>query len=104
MKHRYLKNVSTLAFDAEKCVGCGRCAEVCPHRVFEMGKRKAVAADKDSCMECGACALNCPASAIKVDAGVGCAAAIVKSWFTGEEPTCGCSGGGAGGSSGACCG
>jgi ferredoxin len=41
-------------------------------------------------MECGACALNCPAGALKVDAGVGCAAAIIYSWITGKEPTCGC--------------
>jgi ferredoxin len=42
-------------------------------------------------MECGACALNCPSKAIKVNAGVGCAAAIIMSWFTGKEPSCGCS-------------
>ena len=91
MKHRYLKNVATLAFDAEKCTGCGRCTEVCPHRVFHMAGKKARIADKDSCMECGACALNCPANAIEVSAGVGCAAAIIMGWLTGKEPTCGCS-------------
>ena len=99
MRHRYLKNVTTLAFDKEKCVGCGRCAEVCPHGVFEIGDKKARIADRDLCMECGACALNCPAKAIAVKAGVGCAAAIIMSWFTGKEPTCGCSGGNDG-----CCG
>ena len=92
MKHRYLKDVSTLAFTATKCVGCGRCTEVCPHGVFEIVNRKAHIVDKDSCMECGACALNCPASALEVNAGVGCAAAIIMSWFTGKEPVCGCSG------------
>jgi len=91
MKHKYLKNVTTLAFAAEKCVGCGRCTEVCPHGVFDINERKARIVDKDSCMECGACALNCPAKAIEVNAGVGCAAAIIYSWFTGKEPTCGCS-------------
>ena len=91
MKHRYLKDVSTLAFDDAKCVGCGRCTEVCPHGVFEIADGKAQIVDKDSCMECGACALNCPASALEVNAGVGCAAAIIMSWFTGKEPVCGCS-------------
>ena len=97
MKHRYLKNVTTLDYDANKCSGCGRCTEVCPHGVFEIEKHKARAADSDSCMECGACAKNCPAGAIKVGAGVGCAVAIIKSWFTGGEPDCGCA-------DGSCCG
>lgn len=91
-QHRYLKGVTTLALDSVKCVGCGMCMEVCPHGVLEMSERKARITDKDRCMECGACALNCPADAIRVDAGVGCASAIIKSWFTGGEPVCGCSG------------
>ena len=89
-KHRYLKNVTTLAYTAEKCVGCERCTEVCPHGVFDMDYKKAYITDKDLCMECGACALNCPAGAIEVNAGVGCAAAIITGWITGKEPTCGC--------------
>jgi len=91
MKHRYLKNVTTLSFTAEKCIGCEKCTQVCPHGVFRMDGKKAVIAEKDVCMECGACALNCPVEAIEVNAGVGCATAIIMSWFTGKEPTCGCS-------------
>ena len=93
MQHRYLKDVVTLSLDPEKCTGCGMCAEVCPHDVFDITDRKAQIADKDLCMECGACALNCPAAALTVDAGVGCAAAIINSWITGGEPSCDCSGG-----------
>ena len=91
MQHKYLKNVTTLSFAAEKCTGCGKCTEVCPHGVFDVDGGKARIIKKDLCMECGACALNCPAGAIDVNAGVGCAAAIIMSWFTGREPTCGCS-------------
>lgn len=93
VRHRYLKDVTTLTLDTGKCVGCGLCAEVCPHGVMDVADGMARIADKDLCMECGACALNCPADAIAVRAGVGCASAIIKSWFTGGEPTCGCSGG-----------
>ena len=100
MKHRYLKNVSTLALVKEKCIGCGRCTEVCPHGVFALVNRSAKIIDKDACMECGACAMNCPANALAVNAGTGCAAAIIMSWFTGKEPICGCSGDGGG----VCCG
>jgi len=98
MRLRYLEGVTTLKLDDEKCTGCGRCAEVCPHGVFEIIGRKADIIDLDACMECGACALNCPAKALEVNAGVGCAAAIIKSWFTGGEPTCDC-----GGKGGKCC-
>ena len=92
MKHRYLSNVTTLALNTEKCIGCGRCTEVCPHGVFEIADKKALIVDKDACMECGACALNCPSNALSVNASVGCAAAIIMSWFTGKEPSCGCGG------------
>jgi len=93
MKHKYLKDTATLELNPEKCIGCGRCEEVCPHRVFAVAENKARITDKNSCMECGACMMNCPVDAIEVNAGVGCAAAIIKSWFTGEEPSCDCSDG-----------
>jgi len=91
MKGKYLKNVTTLAFNAGKCTGCGKCTEVCPHGVFVLDGKKARLVEKDLCMECGACAMNCPAEAITVNAGTGCAVAIMMSWFTGKEPDCGCS-------------
>ena len=94
MKHKYLKDVATLNLSAEKCIGCGRCTEVCPHDVFSLTDKKARIKDINSCMECGACAMNCPVSAISVKASVGCAAAIIKGWLTGSEPNCGCSGNG----------
>jgi NAD-dependent dihydropyrimidine dehydrogenase PreA subunit len=91
MIHKYLKNVTTLSFAPEKCTGCETCTQVCPHGVFSMDEGKAKIIEKDLCMECGACALNCLAKAIDVNAGVGCATAIIMSWFTGKEPTCDCS-------------
>jgi len=94
MKHKYLKNVTTLSYNAEKCTGCGICAEVCPHGVFDVSGGKAIVAEKDLCMECGACALNCSAKAIEVNSGTGCATAVIFSWFTGKEPTCDCGEGG----------
>ena len=94
MKHSYIANVVTLALDDAKCLGCGKCIEVCPHGVFALAAGKTGytvrLANRDACMECGACALNCPAQALTVEAGVGCAAAIIMGWFTGQEPVCGC--------------
>jgi NAD-dependent dihydropyrimidine dehydrogenase PreA subunit len=78
---RYLKNVATLKLDQAACFGCGRCLEVCPHQVFALSENRARIADFDACMECGACARNCPASAIRVDAGVGCASGLMHEWL-----------------------
>lgn len=89
-RHSYLKNVTTLSLDSEKCCGCGLCEIVCPHGVFEIPVGKAFMADRDACMECGACAMNCPSGAIAVNPGVGCAAAFIKGWLTGSPPSCGC--------------
>lgn len=79
--YRYLKNVSTLVLETERCTGCGRCAEVCPHGVFSVAGGQARIADHDACMECGACARNCPEGAIEVDAGVGCATGLINEWL-----------------------
>ncbi|NTV89762.1 MAG: 4Fe-4S binding protein [Clostridiales bacterium] len=103
MRHRYLKNVATLVLDTDKCKGCGRCMEVCPHGVFAMKEGKAEILNRDWCMECGACEKNCPFGALEVNAGVGCAAAIIKGFLTGTEATCGCSDEGSAGKSGGCC-
>jgi len=88
MKHRYIKNVSTLELDASKCRGCGLCVEVCPHRVFSIVGGNSHIIDKDRCMECGGCAINCPFGALSVDAGVGCAIAIINGNRKGEKPCC----------------
>lgn len=90
MAHGYLKNGETLTLNADACVGCGACVEVCPHAVFALRAGKAEIVDRASCMECGACAKNCPTGALTVTAGVGCAAAIIIGKLRGTEPTCDC--------------
>ena len=87
---RYIPGVVSLEYDAERCNGCRQCVAVCPQGVFVMDGKKAVLKDRDACMECGACSLNCAGDAIKMDPGVGCAAAIINGWITGTEPSCGC--------------
>ena len=84
MELTYL-GLNTLEYDANKCTGCGMCATVCPHRIFQMKEKKAVIIAKDKCIECGACVKNCAFSAIKVDAGPGCASAVLLSRFKGKN-------------------
>ena len=85
----YLKDVVTLQLEEKNCFGCGMCMAVCPHAVFSMNNGRAQIENRDACMECGACAMNCPTEALKVEAGVGCAAAVINSAL-GREGSCCC--------------
>src|SRR6056297_2173865 len=89
---KYIKNVTTLRYSADACTGCKRCLEVCPRGVFVMENGKARVTDGSLCMECGACSLNCEFGVLHVDAGVGCAAAVLNGMITGGPPSCDCSG------------
>ena len=80
MELTYL-GLNTLEYDVKKCAGCGMCVTVCPHRIFKMDEKNAVVTVKEKCIECGACAKNCAFGAIKVDAGPGCASAVLLSRF-----------------------
>ncbi|MFW6334680.1 MAG: 4Fe-4S dicluster domain-containing protein [Desulfosalsimonas sp.] len=68
-----------MALDQQLCTGCGICTVVCPREVLSMKNGRAEIADRDACMECGAFAVNCPAGALSVQAGVGCAPAVINS-------------------------
>ena len=84
----YLKNVVTLELDQAKCSGCGMCLLVCPQAVLTMTNGTADIANRDACMECGACAKNCPAGALNVQAGVGCAVAVLNSKLKRKSACC----------------
>ena len=81
-----------MSVNKDKCTGCGLCVDVCPHAVFKIEEKKASIVQRKYCMECGACKMNCAFGAIEVESGVGCAAAVIGSLFSGNKnPECGCS-------------
>lgn len=90
LQTQYLRDVSSLKLDAERCFGCGMCREVCPRGVFEVRDGKAQIIALNSCVECGACSLNCAFSALCVDAGTGCAIALVNGFLNGGNESCDC--------------
>ncbi len=47
------------------CVGCGRCAEVCPAKAIVIRNKKAVI-DRSACIRCFCCQEFCPAGAMRV--------------------------------------
>ncbi|MFX1293655.1 MAG: FAD-dependent oxidoreductase [Promethearchaeota archaeon] len=65
----------TMVIDESKCIGCGRCAEVCPYNAIERVKFKkefeniTLVEEKSQviqamCKGCGTCSVECPVSAI----------------------------------------
>ena len=86
----YLKDVTTLRLQEEKCVGCGMCLTVCPHEVLVRNNGRVQVQNRDACMECGACSRNCPTGAIMVKSGVGCAAAVINAALGRKKASCCC--------------
>lgn len=57
--------------DEEKCIGCGRCEEICP-AVFHLNEElgKSVVIDSEACEFTGCCEAaeeNCPVEAITLE-------------------------------------
>lgn len=54
-----------LFFVRDRCTGCGRCVEACPHGVHVLadGAHKV---DFASCQACGVCVETCPARALRI--------------------------------------
>ena len=53
--------------DDDKCIACGKCAEVCPESAITV--ESAAEIDKSKCIGCGECMTVCPTDAIATDWG-----------------------------------
>ncbi|MDD6134610.1 4Fe-4S dicluster domain-containing protein [Selenomonas caprae] len=54
----------SISIEPEKCVGCGRCTEVCPGNLLEVTAGKAAIREVRDCWGCTACVKECPRDAI----------------------------------------
>ena len=61
------KTLVTYSVDAQKCVGCTRCARNCPVDAIEGAPKKVHTIDSAKCIKCGKCAANCKFDAVIVD-------------------------------------
>ena len=54
----------SIRINSEKCVGCGKCREVCPGTLIALENRKAVIKYPRNCWGCVSCVKECTAGAI----------------------------------------
>jgi formate hydrogenlyase subunit 6/NADH:ubiquinone oxidoreductase subunit I len=52
--------------DADECISCGACAEVCPEDAISEGE-EAYEIDAEKCTDCGTCEDECPVEAISAE-------------------------------------
>jgi pyruvate formate lyase activating enzyme len=72
------RNTPELAFFPDKCVGCGRCLEVCPEgAIYKYGDE--IKFDRRRCKDCGKCAQSCPSGARKLIGNY-----VTADWLLGE--------------------
>ena len=50
--------------DTETCIGCTRCAQVCPYNAIQGEPQEAHSVIEAACMGCGTCAPECPTDSI----------------------------------------
>ncbi len=61
----------SIAIDASKCIGCGRCSEVCPGNLIKVEEtsdpkdKKAEISRPQECWGCCSCIKECPRQAIR---------------------------------------
>ncbi|MGN1057800.1 MAG: DUF362 domain-containing protein, partial [Candidatus Avelusimicrobium sp.] len=48
------------------CIGCGKCAEICPQKIIAVTNKKAKITQPKNCIHCFCCHEMCPAKAIRI--------------------------------------
>lgn len=65
-------------FNAAKCIGCGKCIEICAARALSHDPAKGMACDMTRCRVCGACATVCPPQAVEMAGRIVTVASLMK--------------------------
>lgn len=54
-----------LVWQADKCIGCGACVDICPERALKL-ESDGLSIDRERCVLCGTCAEACPSLALEM--------------------------------------
>ena len=77
----------SLRFDVEKCVKCGKCADVCPVLRLEMTETGPyIPKGAPQCIHCGSCIVACPSNAITFKANMKRWEKIFRKALSGHSP------------------
>lgn len=56
--------IPEIGFFTHRCIGCGECISICPHKAVKPGKKgTGVIFERTQCRRCGKCADKCPTNA-----------------------------------------
>lgn len=55
-----------LLYLKKKCLGCGRCIQVCQGKALVKGPDGFIHINREKCLGCGSCATTCPSEAIRL--------------------------------------
>lgn len=67
LRNRIAKSLrSKPVFMHERCIGCRKCAEICPAKVITMNEHSRPVCDYDHCISCFCCHEICPVKAIDI--------------------------------------
>lgn len=54
----------SIRINKEKCIGCGKCTQVCPGTLIDLEDKKSVMKYPKDCWGCASCVKECPVGAI----------------------------------------
>ena len=66
IKDRFSGSGFTVVVNHDKCIGCGKCIDICPQQIITKREDGKICIDQDHCMGCGFCKTKCASDALQL--------------------------------------